>query len=788
MLAQDEILSGRYLLKEELGTGGMGTVYRAVDLRTGADVAVKVPHRYLVKDLAYVERLRREAEIAAALHSPRVARVTDFAEHEGVPYIVMEYVPGEPLARVIHQRGALPPDLALHIAHEVARALDAAHQRGITHRDLKPQNIHLDDTDVKVLDFGIARLEGQSSLTAAGAVTGSPEYMAPERVEGPGDVRSDIYALGIVLYEMLTGKAPFDGGTPWSIMRRQASEPPPPLPPGLPAGVYPVVERCLAKDPNDRFQTPRELITALQDALRGDAQPSTLKMHTGDLISGSYPRRPDTGENPVAPLIQRLPSQERPAGAPPPPVSPAATLTAHHRPRWPLFVAAGAVAVIILAVLAFLLTRGGGGSSPSAASASNTATAASASPRAIGTGTSGTVAAGSATPAPQTGGTPTLSIGYPRDGAEVTSPVRVQVAVDGVTLRPPTDNVPDARHLHYFIDTDPRAVLVPGAPIPTGQSNIIHTAATSQTVELGPGAHTVWVVMTDNNHIPLTPPIDTKVSFTVTGTPARTGEQAPIVYQSLVGGKWRLFVMDGNGRNARRVSNDDSDNVEPSFSPDGSRIVFASSRDGKFHLWVMNADGSNVQQLTSGNATDRSPAWSPDGSRIAFSSDREGGLDQIYVIPAAGGAARQVTSSGDGGSGPSWSPDGTEIAYYGVRGNVTHIYVVDAAGGQPKQLTTASQRHIEPAWSPDGQRIAYAAFRDNRWNIYLMNADGSNVQQVTNEDYNQYPAWSPDGRQLVFVSGREGQQQVFKLPVDGGQTVRLTEGLAQNLHPSWRWK
>lgn len=311
MVTQGDILSGRYLLAEQIGAGGMGTVFRAVDLRTGGEVAVKIPHPFLAGDKVFIERLRREAQAAAALHSPRIARVTDFAEHQGTSYLVMEYVPGLTLAERIERDGPLPPSEALHITLEVARALDAAHQRGIIHRDLKPQNVRLDGDDVKVLDFGIARMEGFSGLTSASTLIGSPEYLAPERAEEPGDIRADLYSLGVILYQMLSGKVPFDGGTPFTIMRRHATEAPPPLPPGLPQLVYPIVDRCLAKRPEDRFQTPRELIAALQGALqhleeervtrRLAARAPAADGRTLDLPRPPHPEPMAQGEPPAAP-------------------------------------------------------------------------------------------------------------------------------------------------------------------------------------------------------------------------------------------------------------------------------------------------------------------------------------------------------------------------------------------------------------------------------------------------------------------------------------------------------
>jgi serine/threonine protein kinase len=265
---QGTILNNRYLVAEEIGSGGMGNVYRATDLRTGGTVAVKIPHAFLARNEEYLERLRREAQIAASLYSHRVVRVMDLDTYEGLPFLVMEYVPGETLNEVLRERGRFTLAETLLIGLEVARALEAAHAKGIVHRDLKPQNIKVSDREVKVLDFGIAKAEGFSGLTANALFMGTPEYCAPERAEGQGDIRSDIYSLGVILFECYEGYLPFQALTPIAVMRKHQSEPPPPLSGDAPPRARQIVARCLAKKPEDRYQTPEELIQDLLPAIR----------------------------------------------------------------------------------------------------------------------------------------------------------------------------------------------------------------------------------------------------------------------------------------------------------------------------------------------------------------------------------------------------------------------------------------------------------------------------------------------------------------------------------------
>jgi len=196
---QGTVLAGRYRIAEVLGRGGMGTVYRATDLRTGGAVAVKVLHVGLVDTAESEARLRSEAMLAASITSPRIVHVTDLDEHAGMPFVVMEYVPGPTLQDTLRERGRLPVGDALAVGLEVAYALADAHSVGIVHRDLTPQNIKLVDGHVKVLDFGIAHTLGPTCHTTPGSFIGTPDYSAPEQADGTYDTRSDLYALGVIL-------------------------------------------------------------------------------------------------------------------------------------------------------------------------------------------------------------------------------------------------------------------------------------------------------------------------------------------------------------------------------------------------------------------------------------------------------------------------------------------------------------------------------------------------------------------------------------------------------------
>jgi predicted Ser/Thr protein kinase len=261
---------GEYRLLEPLGKGGMAAVFKAE--RRGELVALKRPLLALLEDQEFQERFLREAELGRTLHHPNIIRIFERGHVEGVPYFTMELIVGETLQKHLKSRGPLPAREGTRLVMQVAEALDYAHLKGVVHRDLKPSNIMLlEDGTAKVMDYGIARARRFEGLTVTGAFLGTPDYVAPEVAEGRiADARADLYSLGVVFYEVLAGKRPFVADTPFAVLRKHVSEPPPPLSVALP-GIAPQLEaivlRLLSKSPEDRHPGAEELLINLRDFL-----------------------------------------------------------------------------------------------------------------------------------------------------------------------------------------------------------------------------------------------------------------------------------------------------------------------------------------------------------------------------------------------------------------------------------------------------------------------------------------------------------------------------------------
>ena len=300
------------------------------------------------------------------------------------------------------------------------------------------------------------------------------------------------------------------------------------------------------------------------------------------------------------------------------------------------------------------------------------------------------------------------------------------------------------------------------------------------------------------------------VALSLTPLMVAVDAQGQIAFSSDRDGNSEIYVMDADGGNQRRLTNNPAGDWNPSWSPDGKRIVFESRRDGHVmngiptaEIYVMDADGGNQRRLTNNPSSDSSPSWSPDGKRIAFDSNRDGPFNrEIYVIDADGGNLQRLTNNPDDDGWaddryPSWSPDGERIVFGARRDGhfenkfaVTYeIYVMDADGRNQRRLTENRNNDRYPVWSPDGKRIAFMADRKGnfeQFDIYVMDADGGNEQNLTqHRAWDWSPSWSPDGNRIVFDSRRDGNGEIYVMDADGDNLQNLTNNRHSDANPAW---
>ena len=349
----DTLFDGRYRIQRKLGAGGMADVYLAEDQELGRRVAIKILNSRHGNDDQFIERFRREAKNAAALNHPNIVSIYDRGEAEDTYYIAMEFLDGRTLKELIVGRGAAPINVAIEYARQILSALRFAHRHGIVHRDIKPHNVLVDgEGRVKVTDFGIARA-GTSQMTETGSIVGTAQYLSPEQARGGEvDPRSDLYSLGIVLYELLTGKTPFEGDTPVEIAMKHLSnapQPPSKLRPDIPRELDMVVLRALAKSPDDRYQSADEMEADLERVARGASVSATTADTATQVLS--RPAAAAVAASATAATMIATPPSTAAAGVPPTVVEEEEEYDEEggERPLWPWLVAAGFVIAAIIA-------------------------------------------------------------------------------------------------------------------------------------------------------------------------------------------------------------------------------------------------------------------------------------------------------------------------------------------------------------------------------------------------------------------------------------------------------
>ncbi len=681
----------QYQILQHIARGGMADVYLAEDVDLKRKVALKVMLDALAAaDPQFVERFRREAQTVAQLDHPNIVQVYTVGQTSArQPYIAMQYIEGgslqDKLAELADRKKLLTTEQVLNIVRQIALALGAAHKAGIVHRDLKPANVLIrpDGTPVLV-DLGIAAVQGGAKLTQTGSVIGTPAYMAPEQVRGvPLDGRADLYALGIILYEMLTGIRPFEGDSSIAVLHKQVYEEPLPLNkfrPDLSPQTVELVETALQKDPVYRYQSAEEMVQAIDAALQAE---------------GLY------GPNPQATVVltqmndSALLSRSRLAYSPLAAQTAASTDRRAGVPRWAIAL------IILLATAAFLFVAwnafGPGRGAPEIANAPSP--------------TSTIAATLAASPATQPAENPVVDLSANITASPTNTPTATPTSTPTMTPTP----------------TSPTSSVVGG-----GSGLIAYSAQTDQgfkifTYDLTSGEIRQRTTIQSDD-------------FGAAWSP--DGRQ--IAYASERNDQFDLFILDMETGASRNLTNTPSDEAYPAWSPDGTQIAFHSNRNGRFDIFVVNADGSNLRQLTFNDIPDLGPQWSPDGRQIAFAQSIDN-RRQLALMNVDDRNIRQITFDASAShSYPVWSPDGTQLAFYMVPelSPTSGIYIIDVASQAIRQVTP--EEDFEPDWSPDGQWILFHRRSNGNRVVYRIRPDGTDLTLVTADPPDaREAAWQP---------------------------------------------
>lgn len=676
---------GSYEIRTLLGKGGMSTVYLAYQPSMDRTVVVKVLPPEFLHDHTFLQRFQNEARTVAKLEHINILPVYDVGEDNGIPYIVMRYLPGGTLADLLADH--LPDNTTIaHILQQIGSALDYAHARGIIHRDLKPSNVLLDSAgNAYLADFGIARMMAEASNLTGSRVVGTPSYVAPEQVK-KGEVvtqSADIYALGVLAYEMLTGEPPYRDEDATKTLMAHVMEPVPSvrdIDPNVPSAIDAVVQRALAKRPEDRFPTAG----AFAEAFRQAVDNNTVLSNPPLLGEETQPRgvtNPPPRRQPDRPAVPPRPGSGIPrnAGFVRGDSTPYPTRRPIGFPVW-LIVPVVLIALLGGVLIVALALTGGDFNRFFILFAP----------------------APTRTPWPTV--TPTGGVVESTNGASTTAPAVLPPPSGGDRLVFASNRT--GNFDLYLIDIDGsnlRQITNTEGPdfdprwSPDGRQ-IIYAARVTQadTADL-------WIMDADgSNPVQLTnsPDMDEV-------DPDISPNGLFIAFASNRSGNFDIYTMSIDGTNVQQITNDVADEVSPRWSPDGALIAYYAGTYNQTEtsdLYIIASQGGVPNRLTQNDAIpDLWVDWARSGAEIAFTSGQGLGGDQraIFTMPL-GGAAKQLTEGQIHDDDPTWSPDGTRIAFDSNRqgDGVYDLFIVDVATGNVSQLTDNTGDNVAPAWQP----------------------------------------------------------------------------------------
>jgi Tol biopolymer transport system component len=770
-----------YKILEKLGEGGMGVVYKAEDTKLGRTVAIKFLPSELTRDAKAKQRFIQEARAASAMDHSNICTIFEVDEtKDGRMFICMACYQGKTLKERIAD-GPLELREAIDIAMQVAQGLARAHSQGIVHRDIKPANIFLtDDGQVKIVDFGLAKLAGQLKLTSTGKTMGTVAYMSPEQGRGEEvGPKTDIWALGVVLYEMVTGQLPFAGdydvALMYSIMNEEA-KPMGSLRAGVPAELEEIAKKALAKNPAHRYEDA--------NGMRADLESLRMRMTFDE-------RTASRGWN----------------------------FNGRERRLWPALTAAAGIVAVLAIVWLVSLKR------------ERQTSVLTGQPFQV---TSGDAWQGEPALSPDGG-----SIAFTSD-ASGNKDIYIMDVGGGNPLQLTSDPASDHSPVWFPDGTAIAFVSERGCAMGVwkvgrfgGGATVLLQGAMDPAISLdgrlafskpGPGGYLrIGVASID----------DPTKMITLTGdddgiwnhsSAAWSPDGRMICYSAQDG----LWLVSSSGGPARPLTTEGRMDASPAWSSNGKYIYFSSLRGGPLALWRIAASGGVPKPITMGSGSEHDPfvskdgsrlaymtqtshlslflrdmrsgketklpglrddymaALAPDGSTVVYTSDRGGTDKDLWAQPLRGGIPtgqpQRLTEEKGDASHPVFSADGKWLAYYRKTENLRDIYTIPASGGQPIQFTDDPANEIQPAWSPDGSMLAFVSDRGGGSHIWIApvkeGKPAGPPKRLSGDTLTALaPAWSPDGKLIAFVGANQNRSDVWVTAADGSGSAReLTRG------------
>ena len=852
---------GRYKILSLLGAGGMGEVYLAEDTKLHRKVALKILPENVATNRDRMRRFEQEATAAAALNHPNIAHIYEIGtehpdaaasqHHAEVHFISMEYIDGLNLRQCIYQKHVELSKMLRYLQH-VAEGLAKAHASGIVHRDLKPDNLMVTrEGHAKILDFGLAKLVDQPDLSSVsttssqvstalqpvqsipGTVLGTVGYMSPEQAQGKVneiDHRSDIFSFGCILFEAVTKHRPFEAESTIKSLHKVVYEPAPLIKdfnPDAPADLQRIIRRCLAKDPEERYQTIKDVALELKEVRHEMDEAAGIHATGTPAPNAEKSIKTNSGNQTASVMHSTQPNMS----------------SVEYLVRGFKGHKAGALLGFLLAALAvggivyglYVWRR------PEAVRRSETLKMA---PFTSFPGTK-------SHPAFSWDGKQIAFVWYGEKDDNVD--IYVKLIGEGSPLRLTTDPLPDSdptwspdgSHIAFIRFAPGERTLI---TIPTlgGAERRLFSSPDLRQPDWSPDGKHLAVADTDSpgdlTSIYLISP-ENGARQRLTQAPAQfNGDTNPKFSPN---GEWVAFIRSTNfaiedvyivpvkGGEPTRLTNDDRELAGLDWTPDSREIVFSSARGGSYGLWRVSIHGgppealpgagdnaleptiapqgnylaylfdgsdTNIWRAPGPNARDRtaapikliqstrndgSPRYSPDGKKIAFASDRTGGTE-VWVCDSEGHNEVQLTKFGGHAGAPRWSPDGKQIVLDARPEGSSDIYVVGAGGGSPRRLTNEPSADILPVWSTDGRWIYFGSDRSGEWRLWRISPAGGPAEQISKD-----LAYGPVATDEQFVyyarSGgvsarRANQPGIWRVPLNGGEEVRVLErGRAGNV-------